>query len=86
MSDKAYQTNPAPILDPGLNRGTEISMVFQFRWPVRQVGNQAIEVLLPTDPDGHSIINLDFARSYDLTDNEIREAAAAAARAIAIVK
>jgi hypothetical protein len=58
---------------------------YSFRWPVKQIGQQEIEVQIPID-DGPPPTNPDFAKAHNLSDGEMDSADEAVIRAIAIIR
>lgn len=58
---------------------------FQFRWPVKQTGVQAIECAIPFG-DGTPILNHEFIGDMKLSDGEIDKAEAVVLRSIAIIE
>lgn len=62
------------------------SIKYKFRWPIKPIGPNEVEVQIPTGPNGINIIDPDAADKLLLSKGELEAAEAAALKAVAIVQ
>lgn len=64
----------------------ELKIPFAFRWPIKQVGENMIEVIVPEFENGFFPIDPVFALEVRLSEGEMQKAAEAVLRAIAMIE
>lgn len=62
------------------------TLIFTFRWPIKQTSPETVEMAIPRGPNGMPIINPDFVAECKLSDGETEAAETAVIREVAIVK
>ena len=67
-------------------QATVIKVPVRTRWPMRQVGECEAVVEIRLENDGNRILDTDFVRNMNLSDEEYHEACIAACKAIVIVR
>ena len=58
----------------------------KFRWPVKQVDEKMVEVLVPMSKDGLSILNKEFCLEQKLSGEEIDKAEYGVLKSIAVIE
>lgn len=75
-----------PTVMPAPEGGRQIVIPFNFRFPVKQVGEREVEVILPVSDRGFAILRPEMIEALRLSDSEIETAEIAALKSIALIK